>query len=648
MKTYIKEHWRKLLVMAGAVILLTVLVELLVFNFHSLFDDTYTTRYDFAGGQTYDNVKIEDVDYSTTTEQDGKTVESKGLETDYTFTFPEKMYIKKLHIGYQSPVDFSITMNAYNDNGYGETAATEYYDQSLAAFTDYYNNIGQDATGCKIRVVNNFNGTINFIEFSNELTMNPYRMFFLAVVFSCILFLIFGAPVFGRKLEVYFAFLSLLAGSIYIIFGGTLRIGWDEQVHFDNAYSNAYFSTVQYTEAATIMKEAHQPYYNTLEERQYIADYFNSKDNTDQAVLVSKPRFIPYNQWAYITQTLFLAIGRLLHLPFTILYMFGKFGNLLLYTLVVALAIKYAKVGKAIVAVIALLPTCLFQATCYAYDGVAISFTILGFILWLNEVLDKEKKLKWYNVLAIVGCFVFASLPKAIYIILLGLLCFFPKTKFGSKKQRIFFIAGVVAVMITIIYTFLFPVASQTSMGNVNWGSDVRNEESETGIVKQLMMILDHPWTYTKLLVGTIFKTFCDYIFGIGANANFAFLGAYSAQFTYLFTPLFLGLGFISCQEETKYVLAKKYKLLIGVLVFGVFCLIWTALYLSFTQIGALGFNGVQPRYYLPIMVMLPFLCRNKTLVCHGKLQNYNRIVMAIMTFVVLYGAYSIMLPFNV
>ena len=112
MKTYIKEHWRKLLVMAGAVILLTVLVELLVFNFHSLFDDTYTTRYDFAGGQTYDHVKIEDVDYSTTTEQDGKTVESKGLETDYTFTFPEEMYIKKLHIGYQSPVDFSITMNA--------------------------------------------------------------------------------------------------------------------------------------------------------------------------------------------------------------------------------------------------------------------------------------------------------------------------------------------------------------------------------------------------------------------------------------------------------------------------------------------------------------------------------------------------------
>ena len=126
MKTYIKEHWRKLLIMIGAVILLTVLVELLVFNFHSLFNDTYTTRYDFTSGQTYDHVKIEDVDYSTTTEQDGKTVESKGLETDYTFTFPENMYIKKLHIGYQSPVDFSITMNAYSDNGYGETSTTEY------------------------------------------------------------------------------------------------------------------------------------------------------------------------------------------------------------------------------------------------------------------------------------------------------------------------------------------------------------------------------------------------------------------------------------------------------------------------------------------------------------------------------------------
>lgn len=647
MRQYLKEHWKKLLCMAGFVILVTVLTELLWFNKNALFQDTYTLRYDFSNGQNYEDVVVKDVDYYNTEEKDGKTIQTKGLETDYIFSFPESKYVKKLHIIYDSPVDFSMTLNVNQKDGYGNDAVESYYDQALAVYQDYYNNINTDISSCTIRVVNNFGGTIHAIEFSNELMMNPYRMLFIAAVLCCLLFLILGSSIFRKKLEVYFAFFCLLAGSLYILFGGTLRIGWDEQDHFNNTYKNSFLTTAAYTEAATVMKEAKQPYYNTIEERTYIGEEFNELHKSPNTVMVAKERYIPYNQWSYLPQSLFLFIGRLIHLPFTALYLFGKFGNLLFYTLIVFLAIRYAKTGKIILAVIGLLPTCIFQATVYSYDAVTISFTMLGFVLWMNEIIDKKKKLKWYNVFAIAGCFIFASLPKAIYIVLLALMYFFPKEKFVSRKQRIAFTVGISALLLTIMYTFLFPLASNTYLGNMNWGGDSRNEEATTGSVQQLQVILSYPWTYTKLLLSNIFQSFCDYVFGIGANANFAFLGAYSAQFTYLFTPVLLGAGLIRNQDDTTAPLPKKYKFLIGILLFGVICLIWTALYMSFTQVGALSFSGVQPRYYLPIMALMLYLLQNKTLVSKAKPENYNRLFMTAMSFSVLYGIYTLLLPYN-
>lgn len=50
----------------------------------------------------------------------------------------------------------------------------------------------------------------------------------------------------------------------------------------------------------------------------------------------------------------------------------------------------------------------------------------------------------------------------------------------------------------------------------------------------------------------------------------------------------------------------KWYKLLLAVMIFGVVCVIWTSLYGTFSVVGAAAIDGVQARYYIPLM--LPFL----------------------------------------
>lgn len=56
--------------------------------------------------------------------------------------------------------------------------------------------------------------------------------------------------------------------------------------------------------------------------------------------------------------------------------------------------------------------------------------------------------------------------------------------------------------------------------------------------------------------------------------------------------------------------------------------LIWTALYLSFTEVGYTAIVGVQARYYLPFIFMIYLCLQNDKIECKMKVENYQTAVM--------------------
>ena len=75
--------------------------------------------------------------------------------------------------------------------------------------------------------------------------------------------------------------------------------------------------------------------------------------------------------------------------------------------------------------------------------------------------------------------------------------------------------------------------------------------------------------------------------------------------------------------------LARKTKLALACIVMCVIGLVWTALYLDFTPVGLNVINGVQPRYYIPLMFPVILLIENGRVRCH-RVSNfrYNQIVL--------------------
>ena len=120
---------------------------------------------------------------------------------------------------------------------------------------------------------------------------------------------------------------------------------------------------------------------------------------------------------------------------------------------------------------------------------------------------------------------------------------------------------------------------------------------------EQLIHIFSHPWTYTKLLLSSIWKTFNDYTVGVEGIGRMGHLPLVNNVVPLVGLTAYTVLTDQREEEKTKPALWQRGAILLAV--FCVLCLIWTALYLSFTPVGADQINGVQGRYYIPLTLLL-------------------------------------------
>jgi len=355
-----------------------------------------------------------------------------------------------------------------------------------------------------------------------------------------------------------------------------------------------------------------------------------------------------YSTRAYIPHAVFLKLSRMLNMPFDWQYGMGKLGSLVFYTLILALAMKISKSGKKFIAVLGLMPTPLFLAEEYSYDGFIMGFLFLGFILWLNELFSEEP-LTWYSALFMMGCFVAGSWSKQIYIFMILLLCFLPSRKFKSKKSMLLFKGMTVAVMLLILYSIINAVGAPKNLNIGGIGTGVDYDITMAGdlrvqgvsMIGQIQHILQNPLIYTKLLLTSLTKTLWDYTLGMRPWLDLAYCGSFSAKFSWVTGILLLFTGFVKVENESTLVLSPRYKGLVAFMFFGIACVIWTSLYATYSKVGAGSIAGVQARYYIPLMLPFMYLFGNNKLKFKWNSEWYYRILFIVVSLLNIYGIYT-------
>lgn len=438
----------------------------------------------------------------------------------------------------------------------------------------------------------------------------------LAYLLLCLLFVGIGAFFFywkKEKMELLFVSTCLLLGSFLVFTAPPITaISWDDQIHYDRALGLSYLGHSEYSEAdqmlATVPWAANDIDYAVLRDSvDAVADSDATAERSNVymeqlgfASPVSKTSLATVSTFGYIPSAIGLWVARLFHAPILISVILGKLGNLVSYAIVVAYAIRIIPTKKTIMMLIGLLPTSIFLASNYSYDSVVTSFLILAAALMMREMSFPDEPLSARGLVLIIAVLFFGLAPKAVYFPTIGLLLLMPRSKFRSRSAHKWYIGIVVAFGVVMVLSFVLPMlfSAEVQAGDARGGSDVNAS-------RQIAYILSNPFDYASTLVNFTL----GYVSPINSDAYsiyYAYMGSLAPSVlpwasTVPFALLLVG-SLIDCADSKAPGLSLFGRLWDFVIVVSSITLVCTALYVSFTAVGASTIAGCQARYLIPLL----------------------------------------------
>ncbi|MBR6526615.1 MAG: DUF2142 domain-containing protein [Lachnospiraceae bacterium] len=454
----------------------------------------------------------------------------------------------------------------------------------------------------------------------NEYQISWHRILFVWVLLSLLAFLWLGREWISGHVAQAYLIAALSMGSLMILLTPANKVSWDEEVHFFHAYCVSHFGaevkTNDILEKLFVADEENWPYsvpVNVDERMQMNAALNELVEDLEYTHNRGRALAGIYTP-AYVPSAVGIRLGLLCGLPFTAVYQLGRLANLVFCALVMAWAIHKIPVGKAVLAMIGLLPTPLFLMAMYSYDSFITALFALGFAIFLDEYMHRERKISWWSFWIMALGFAVGSMPKAIYVPLILIVWLLPKEKFISRKQE-WWMKGISTVLFAaLMASFVLPVIISPAETN-----DIRGgNTSEAG---QIPYILSDIPRFIDMMVYSIRTTFAGFTIGAPVYGSVGHLGL---EMLGMLLPLFvLAVIFMDekCLEDgpelngghiTRDVPgqrltwpARLWTLLMCLAVIG---MVWVAMYLAFTPVGYDHVNGVQARYYIPLLLPI-YLC---------------------------------------
>ena len=530
------------------------------------------------------------------------------IELSFPEQYVDKLYYQYDYEGYIDPDEIhnKITVNVVRKNKEIEIADDNNYVWGSSII-----NIRQVTDKIVIELPEEAEGaTIQRIAINNTTNHSMGRILFYMVCAALVLMLIsIIKDEINWKPEWVFLSVAFSIGGVLLVTLPSHKVGLDEEIHFGRAFY--LFDTFAGKETITVepaMEDlittsmANWPFSVAQSEEEHKLEkiYWNSNLQYDTGkpsdVNQMEGKSFQLYSISYLPQAMMIKLGALLRLDFTTIYMLGRMGNLIFYCGIVFLAIRHIAVGKRVMLVLALMPTALFSAVTYSYDAFVTAFSFLGIAYLITELVEKGKCISYKNCAIFTGALILASFPKPIYIPMIALALFFPASKFRSKKEKYIF-KGIIAVALAgMLATFMLPAILEPNRAGDTRGGD-------TNIGQQLRYIFAKPWLYTKLLLSNISETLYSYTIGQGGLGD---MGHIEVVRNSIPIGLLVGYTAITDSKGTNGErVERRHKIIVAIISFAIICLIWTALYLSFTPVGADVIHGVQGRYYLPVTMMI-------------------------------------------
>ncbi|MBE5949651.1 MAG: DUF2142 domain-containing protein [Lachnospiraceae bacterium] len=446
---------------------------------------------------------------------------------------------------------------------------------------------------------------IMYIIFLRHIINNPVsfikgvNVFVAFIAFLLIVLIGVGSIYFEKKLHKLFLLIYAILGIMYF-FAYPINSVPDEDHHFYRAYEiseghmlsdiKSGIGGRELPKGLELWLDTHTV---TLQESWSTLDIKLSDERT-WYVFWNTSLYAPVS---YVPQSLGIFVARIFTDSVAIMFLMGRLFNLVAVGLITYFAIKYIPVGKKMIIMITLLPMNMQEAISLAPDAMvtALTMAFIAFVLYLRytqESVMSKKQLVLLYIMAIA-----ISLYKIVYIPFCILPFLIPIERFGGKKQ---FISHAVCMGILVVVAGLGWLAFA--------GRYLLDIEGGKNSDDQIIYILSDLPNYFKIMFATI-KKYGSFYFYTMFGQQLSYYNIFISK-GYIILLVILLMGGVFSEEKVP-VKFKGVSTLFALIVTAIFLLIMTSLYVQWTDYKNQLIEGVQGRYFIPLLLPMFLLIRS-------------------------------------
>lgn len=340
-----------------------------------------------------------------------------------------------------------------------------------------------------------------------------------------------------------------------------------------------------------------------------------------------------YSPLPYIPQSSAIAVGRIFGAGPLVLMYLARLVNVIVAIFLISLAVRRSPFSKPGFMAAGLLPMSVYLFASLSPDAMVIGSVFLYTSLALEAYVNK----KWIIsdiVMAIICATIFCS-SKIVYAPLI-LIAFFSVLNNDSRIESLGIQAALITIPISITAVWLHTVSGLIVPVKIG-----------VNIAAQLQHVMVHPLLFMQAIAHS-FLLHGFYFFTIIGVLGWLTLKLPAISYCLPIVTFFISVFSVS---QIKFVRSSFALLWWGVLALSSIVLVMLALYLYWTAVAAITVDGVQGRYFIPVIPLLMTVITGALSTFHGRLSAVKALVWvsglsvaeAFLTFFCLWRAYWIL-----
>lgn len=322
-----------------------------------------------------------------------------------------------------------------------------------------------------------------------------------------------------------------------------------------------------------------------------IISQFSNPLEKNKTTFASFPNTALYSPVPYLPQTIGISIGKTLNLPIMYLFYLGRFVNLIVWLALIYCSIKMTPILKWGFVLIALMPMTVFQAASLSADAITVGLSFL-FMAIILELLDKKNRADLRTKILIFLLAILITLSKQTYAFIPLMFFILPRKIIGSDKE---YTRTIILFILLVASSFLI------------WSHFVKflyiPLQTYVNPNDQIAYIAQHPFWYMRFILSQAMAWFSS-IDSRSIIGHLGWLDVPLPGWVVSSYKIILILTFIM-EAKTIKIFNFIQRLLLGTILVLSILFIFTVMYLTWNPIGSGTIEGIQGRYFIPLLPLL-------------------------------------------